>query len=387
MAFTGLVFIIALGVLIFFHELGHFLAARFMGVGVDVFSLGFGPALISKKIGRTDYRVCAVPLGGYVKMVGEEPGSEEEVNKDDEALSFFHKPVWKRIVIVASGPVFNLILALIILFVLYFFIGTAYLTPEVGGLTKGGPAEAADIRVGDMVVSVAGTPIKSFADIRGPVQKSGGAPLDITVDRSGEKIKKQLTPVATPEKNLFGEQINRYLIGINSGNEWVEESLGPLEAADLAVEKTWFLSKLTIEVVAKIFQGVVSPKQLGGPILIAQESGKRARQGMVEYLFFIALLSVNLGIINLFPIPVLDGGLIVFLGLEGIMRKPLSLKAREILQQVGIALLIMLMVFVFYNDIYRIWTKEPLPGQKPPTEQVESTKEADSTETPVQKDE
>ncbi len=352
-----LAFIIVLGVLIFFHEFGHFIVARLCGVGVEKFSLGFGPRIVGRKVGITDYRISAIPLGGYVKMVGEEPDAELE--PEQLPLSFTHKPVWQRILIVAAGPFFNVLLAALIFFVLFIFVGTYVLQPKVGSVGNATPAQSAGIRAGDRIVAIDGRPVESWDDMARMISSSKGGTLLITVERQNERRDMKVTPKMTQTKNLFGEKIARYVIGITASGEVVTKELGFFDAIGQSVLQTWRVTELTVVSIVKIFQGTVSTKTLGGPIMIAQLAGEQAREGMANLAFFTALISINLAILNILPIPVLDGGHLLFFTIEAIIRRPVNVRVREIAQQAGIFLLLMLMVYVFYNDITRIFFSQP----------------------------
>lgn len=346
-------FVIVLGVLIFFHELGHFLVARLFGVGVEKFSLGFGPRIFGKKVGRTDYRVSAVPLGGYVKMVGEDP--ESELDPRDVPFSFTHKHVFKRILIVAAGPFFNFLLAALVFFGIFIFSGTYVLRPTVGQVEADTPAFQSGLQEGDLILAIDGNPISTWDEMAGIIQKSGGRTLLFSIQRSGETIQKEVTPVPRASKNIFGEDVSRFVIGIASAGDVENRDIGFLGAIGESLQQTYSISKLTVVSIAKMIQGTISSKNLGGPIMIAEMAGQQARQGAASFIFFIALLSINLAIINFLPIPVLDGGHILFFTIEAITGRPVNTRMREIAQQAGIFILIMLMIFVFYNDISRIF--------------------------------
>ena len=344
--------IIVLGVLIFFHELGHFLCAKAFGVGVEKFSLGFGPKLVSKTVGRTEYCISAIPLGGFVKMVGEQP--DEEIDPADQPLSFTHKSVGRRMIIVAAGPVFNFVLAVLIFFFVFGISGLMVLQPVIGEVKADSPGQAAGLQAGDRIVGIGGETIENWSEMAQVISESGGRALNVVVERGKETIEMQIAPEKQSLENIFGETQHRFVIGITAAGETSTKRLGPVEAFKESILRTYLIAKLTIVSVVKLIQGAVSVKTLGGPIMIAQMAGEQAEQGAVNLLFFIALVSINLGILNLLPIPVLDGGHLMFFSIEAITRRPVSLKTREIAQQVGILLLMMLMVFVFYNDIMRI---------------------------------
>jgi len=346
-------FVIVLGILVFFHEFGHFIMARLFGVGVEKFSLGFGPRLFGKKSGITDYRVSAVPLGGYVKMVGEEPDSE--VAPEDIPISFTHKHVFKRIIIVAAGPFFNFVLAVIIFFVIFLISGTFILKPVVGTVEQDSPAAKAGMVKGDLIESIDGTPITSWEEMAEIISGSNGKRLLVSVIREGSGVKLDIFPELKTAKNIFGEDIKRYAMGIASAGDFYAKKLNPFQALFESIRQTYKITHLTVVSIAKLIQGTLSATTLGGPIMIAEMAGQQAREGIANLAFFIALLSINLAVLNFLPIPVLDGGHLLFFFIEAAIGKPVNTKMREIAQQVGIFVLVVLMIYVFYNDITRIF--------------------------------
>ena len=351
MGTTLLSFVVVLGVLIFFHEFGHFLIARLFGVGVEKFSLGFGPRLAGKKIGRTDYRISAIPLGGYVKMVGEEP--DAEVEPEDIPFSFTHKPVAKRMCIVAAGPLFNILLAVIIFFVIFLVSGTMILKPSVGTVREGSPALAAGIEAGDLITSIDSVPVSSWDDMTRIIGDSKGKTLKITVLRSDSEKVFHITPQLVPAKNIFGEDIERFIIGISASGDAFTKDLNPFQALSESLVQTYKITELMVIIIGKLVTGDISTDTIGGPIMIAKMAGDQARSGIGNLIFFIALISVNLAIINLLPIPILDGGHLLFFSIEAVKGNPVSLKVREVAQQIGLFIILLLVVLVFYNDIFR----------------------------------
>jgi regulator of sigma E protease len=344
---------IVLGFLILFHELGHFLVAKRSGVGVLKFSIGFGPKVIGKRVGRTEYVLSAVPLGGFVKMVGEDP--DEEVAAEDQKVAFQRQPLWKRMAIVAAGPGANILFAFVA-FSLVFAIYGARVPSEaakVGGVIENMPAAQAGLKIGDVITSVNDTPVDKWDKLSETIRASGGNPVTLTVQREGATVQIQVTPLAKPDKNIFGETLGTaYVIGIERGSD--EEQVGPLSAVGMGAKQTaWWVQTLLISI-AKIVQGKIPAKDIGGPILIVQAAGQQARLGLEYLLHFMAVISINLGVLNLLPIPVLDGGHFLFFAAEAVLRRPLDMRHREIAQQVGLVLLISLMAFAFYNDIARV---------------------------------
>ena len=346
-------FIIVLGVLIFFHEFGHFLIARLFGVGVEKFSLGFGPRLIGKKIGITDYRLSAIPLGGYVKMVGEEP--DAEIDPADLPLSFTHKHVAKRMLIVAAGPVFNILLAVLIFFGIFWASGTFIMKPSIGAVRAGSPAAAAGLMQGDLITVIDGMAIDSWDEMAEIINGSEGKALSLLIRRQESTLDFSITPEKVPTQNIFGEEIQRYVIGIEASRESYSKQMNPVEAFTESLRQSYRVIELMVVIIAKLIKGDISTDTLGGPIMIAQMAGDSAKAGVGSLIFFIALISINLAVINLLPIPVLDGGHLLFFLIEAIKGSPVSIKIREVSQQVGLFLLILLMILVFYNDIHRIF--------------------------------
>jgi len=348
------VFAVVLGPLIFIHELGHFLLARLFGVGVETFSLGYGSRLFGKKIGRTDYRVSLLPLGGYCRMVGEEPG--EEISPEDIPVSFTHQHVLKRVPIVAAGPIFNVLLALVLLFGLFYASGLLVLRPTVGSVLPDSPAEAGGMEVGDLVLSIDGKPVSSWDEMTEMIIGAGGIPLSFTVRRGEEVLSKTITPAPTKTKNIFDEDVEQDMIGIGYGGETFSRELGMAEALVESIDRTYYMAELTVVTVVKLIQGRIPPKMIGGPIMIAQMAGRTARVGFAPFILLVAFVSINLAIINLLPVPVLDGGHLMFFTIELILGRPVSPGIRERAHQVGIFLLLLLMIYVFYNDIARFFT-------------------------------
>ncbi len=341
--------IIVLGILITFHELGHFLIARLFGVGVEVFSIGFGPKIFGKKMGLTEYKVAAIPLGGYVKMVGESPDSE--IDEDMKSLSFTHKHVFKRICIVAAGPVFNLILAALIFWAIFYSKGIIDFLPVVGGVGEGSPAYTSGLQKDDLITEINGTEIKVWNDLSKIIKKSNGSPIKITIDRKGEQLFFEIIPEVGEYKDIIGDTKTKYQIGISNSDNVIQIPLSLYESLIKSIENTTFVTTTTFKVFIRLIQGKISADNLGGPIKIAIIAGEQAREGFLNLINLIAVLSINLAILNLLPIPVLDGGHIMFFLIEAVARRPVSIKIREKAQQVGMVLLLALMIFVFYNDI------------------------------------
>lgn len=344
---------LVLGGLIFFHELGHFCVARLFGVGVANFSLGFGPKVAGFRRGRTDYKISAIPLGGYVQMVGEQPGAEMPPGFTDED-SFVLKPAWKKMLIVLAGPCSNFLLAILIYWVVFWVAGQPALKPVVGGVLDDTPAAEAQLQTGDEITAIDGQPIAYWSEMVEIITGSGGQSVTLTVLRDGDLFDLQLTPRLRTRTTIFGEEEQVPMIGVQASQEVVIIPKGPATALGSALDKTWADLKLTAQSVVKIVERIVPLDQVGGPILIAQVVGKSAQQGLVSVLALAAFISVNLGLFNLLPIPVLDGGHILFFAVEMVTGKPLSPKLQAVTIRVGLTLLLGLIVLVVYNDIARI---------------------------------
>lgn len=345
--------VVVLGFLILFHELGHFLVAKRTGVGVLKFSIGFGPKIIGKRVGRTEYVLSAIPLGGFVKMVGEDP--EEEVSAADAQIAFQRQALWKRMAIVLAGPTANLVFAFIAFSVVFAIYGARVPSDaaKVGGTIEHMPAATAGLKDGDVITAVGGTAIDKWETLSETIRASGGKILTLTVRRDGTTFDVRVTPEAKPDKSIFGETLGTaYVIGIERGFD--EEKVGLVSAIGMGAKQTaWWVETLLMSI-GKMFQGRIPAKDIGGPILIVQAAGQQARLGLEYLLHFMAVISVNLGVLNLLPIPMLDGGHFLFFAAEAVLRRPLSIRHREIAQQVGLVLLISLMAFAFYNDIARV---------------------------------
>lgn len=431
--------IIMLGILVFVHELGHFCVAKWFGVKVLKFSLGFGPKLVSRQWGETEYLICAVPLGGYVQMLGEgngDQGEAVELSPEDERRSFARQSVGRRMAIVAAGPIMNLALPFLILPLAY-LVGVnlpAYLEQPpcighvvadsegdrygfksgdcirtvggtvvptweslgpalinhagialpveverdgqrvavtipadhgaleglqaigllphqdavIGNLAPNMPAAAAGLREGDRIVAIDEQPVNSWYDLRPLIQAVGAQPTSVRVLRDGQ----ELTVTLTPRQAAAGDD---YMIGIAPRHATTFKRFGPIEAFQAGSARTVELIELTLVFIRKLFAGAVPTSNIGGPITVVQIAGQAAQTDLSSIFSVLAFLSIQLGILNLLPIPILDGGHLFFACFELILRRPLSLKAREIAQQIGLALLVMLMILAFYNDIMRLF--------------------------------
>jgi regulator of sigma E protease len=439
-------FVVVLGVLVAFHEFGHFLMARWVGVRVLKFSLGFGPKLIGRQVGETEYLVSAVPLGGYVKLFGEE--ESDATSPEEQRRSFSHQNLWSKVLIVFGGPGFNFLLAYLIfagwlatgapLFVPSFkdltpdveamkpdspaasagmqvgdrvlrvnekdistrtelfdavsksngkpltfdvrrggqvktlivtpagttvqedgkditvySLGIEETAPVITAVMNGSPAMEAGVKEGDRVVAIEGQPIHTWSQMTGLVKESPNRPLKVEVNRNGQVVALTITP-ALEKISVNGKSVEIGKIGVSGPGRSLIRSANPLLAAWHGLEATWGWTELTAVGIYKMIAGEISSKNIGGPLTIASISGEAGAQGMSSVIFLIAILSINLGVLNLLPIPILDGGHLLFFAIEAVMRKPLADRQRELAQQVGLLLLVCIMVFAFWNDIERL---------------------------------
>jgi regulator of sigma E protease len=349
---TLLATLFVLGVLVFFHELGHFLVAKRSGIKVERFSLGFPPKLIGKKIGDTEYCISWIPLGGYVKMAGEEP-DENEIK--GEPWEFMSKPVGIRALVVFAGPAMNFILAILIFWGIVFFAGKEEIhedTNQIGLVAPGGPADKAGIKPGDQIISVNGVEVKTFKDMAQIIYEQVEKPVEIKWRRDGKEYTATITTFKDRILDEKGETKEVGKIGIGPSYTVIKVGFfrSFLEGIDTAV----FILVESIKFIFGLIAGTQSVRLLGGPVFIAQVAGETAKTGFVNLLSFMALLSVNLSFVNVLPIPVLDGGHLLFLGIEKIKGRPLTIKQRAAMQQVGLAFLIFLIIFVTYNDFLRL---------------------------------
>ncbi len=343
--------VVVLGLLIIVHELGHFWVARMMGVGVEKFSIGFGKAIWTKKIGETEYRLAWIPLGGYVKMVGDDE-EEDETNANRED-AFNAKPVWRRFLIVAAGPVANLIFAAVV-FALVYMVGVNVPDTKIRGVLESSPAEKAGMSAGDRIVEIDGTKIDGWGKLVELISASPDKAIAIKVEKEDGLVNEYVVvPERHEAKTIFGEDIAVGRIGISPDDMFVRYN--PLKAAYLGAMKTVEVTHLIGLMLMKMLQGSVPAKEIGGPLMIFKVAGDQAQAGLIPWLMFVGVLSVNLGILNFLPIPILDGGHLVFFTVEAVMGKPVPMKGREIAHKVGMFLLISLMAFAFYNDITRFF--------------------------------
>lgn len=346
-----LVSFLVLSFLIFFHELGHFLAARFFGVKVEVFSIGFGKKVFSRKIGNTEYALSVIPLGGYVKMKGQNDADPNEKNLDPDGYSA--KTPLQRMIILLAGPLSNLALATIIYFGLAIG-GIDTLTPKIGQISPNSAASASEIKTGDTVVAINDEKISYWHEISEKIQNSVGKTINIKIVRDGQEKNILIKPLIVETKNIFGENTKRYMIGIAPSGESVKVYYSPIKAGALALEKTYESAKFIAMGIEKLITGVLGLNNVGGVISIVQATNDATHSGLVTLMLLTALISVNLGVINLLPIPALDGGHILFNLYEMIFNKAPSEAVFTKLTIAGWAVLLWLMLLGLYNDLNRL---------------------------------
>jgi regulator of sigma E protease len=354
-ASKGLYVVLVLGLLIFFHELGHFLVAKLFRMGIRSFSLGFGPKLLGLTLGRTEYRLSALPLGGYVQLVAQEAEDESTEGFPPETW-FVRRPAWQRMLVVAAGPVFNLVLAWALYAGLFYHHGRFETPAVVGQVSEGGAANAAGLKEGDAIEAVDGRRILYFRELQAEVENSAGHAMVLTVGRDGETLTVSVTPQILQQKNIFGENLPKPLLGIRSTSQSINIPLGPGQSVVEGLTQTWEVVSLTGQVFYKLVTGVVPVSTLGGPIMIAELVGKQSEQGLTPLATLTAMISINLAILNLLPIPVLDGGHILFFGLETVLRRPVPERIRNLTTKIGFALLMAMLALATANDIIRLVT-------------------------------
>ncbi|MBT7280056.1 MAG: RIP metalloprotease RseP [Rhodobiaceae bacterium] len=366
-------FLFVLTIVVFFHELGHFYAARRCGVRVEVFSVGFGRAIASwyDKHG-TQWKIGWLPLGGYVKFFGDEneasasnPEAMEKLDEDVRGDTLFYKPLWQRAIVVAAGPVANFILAIIIFASLYSILGQRVTDPVVGLVVEESAAERGGLQIGDLILAIDGSDISTFSQVRRTVTVNANVMLEFAIDRGGEILKLDITPERVLETDRFGNEYNlgRLGIAVNATEESIRHvRYNPITAIWMGVEESYFIIEQTFIVLGRIIMGRESAESLGGPIRIAQLSGQTATLGLVALINLTAVLSVSIGLINLFPIPMLDGGHLVFYAYEGLFGKPMSAKAQDIGMRIGLSMVLMLFVFVTWNDLSRLNVFDRITG-------------------------
>jgi len=357
-------FLFILTVVVFIHELGHFLVARWCGVGVKAFSIGFGPEIFGFHDRHgTRWRVAWIPLGGYVKFVDDENAASagqtslDELSPEDRAQSFQGKPLAQRAAIVAAGPIANFILAIVIFTAIFSIFGERITAPKVDAVAPNSAAAEAGFEPGDLVVSIDGDEIDNFATMQRLVSMSPDQSLRFVVDRGGAQVELTAIPERKEITDRFGNTLKIGLLGIQrsaSPDDWTLERHNPVKAFGMAVHECYFVVTRSLGYLYDVVMGREDADQLGGPLRIAQVSGQVATAGFVALLNLAAIISVSIGLINLFPIPMLDGGHLLFYGIEALRGKPLSESTQEIGFRIGLAFVLMLMIFATWNDLIHL---------------------------------
>ena len=360
-------FLFVLSIVVFFHELGHFLVARWCGVRVLVFSIGFGPEIVGFNDRHgTRWKISAIPLGGFVKFFGDENVASAsngaqlaDMDANERARSFVFQPVRKRAAIVVAGPLANFILAIVIFAAIFMLYGKQTMSARVDTVQPDSAAAAAGFQPGDLVTAINGAAIESFADMQRVVSESAGETLSITVERDGVQRVLKAAPALKDVKDTFGNVRHIGILGISRSMAAADlkfEPVPPPRAVWMGVEETWFVVDRTLSYLAGVIVGREAADQLGGPIRIAQMSGQVATIGFVALIHLAAVLSVSIGLLNLFPIPLLDGGHLLFYSIEALRGRPLSERAQEVGFRIGLAIVLMLMIFATFNDIVHLTT-------------------------------
>ena len=356
-------FIVLLTVVVFVHEYGHYYFAKKYGVGVTDFSIGFGKELFgfNDKSG-TRWKFCAIPLGGYVKFFGDRnvfsQAEQEELLKkyseEDQKKLFVTKPLYQRSLIVVAGPMANFVLAIIIFAFIYMFVGKDFTPAQIQEVQKDSPAYSSGIKSGDIILSIDNKKVKSILNVSTYINTSTSENIDIKVLRNNDEIIYKVIPQLIKTKDSLGNQVNKKIIGIKVSplnNEFDRKRLGPATALFYAMKETWFVTKTSLDFVGSIFKGKGDTTQLGGPIKIAKITGQVAQHGLIAFLSVMAYISISLGFINLFPIPMLDGGHLMFYAFEKVLGRPLTQRTQEGFFRIGLFLLISLMFFTTFNDL------------------------------------
>ena len=358
-------FLFVLTVVVFFHELGHFLMARYCGVRVETFAIGFGREVFGWNDSHgTRWKIGWLPLGGYVKFWGDDSvastpdGAQlEQMSAADKLLSFHHKPVGNRLAIVAAGPLSNFILGIFIFAALFMIMGYTTILARVDQVQPGSAAEQAGFLPGDVVLEIEGEKIGSFTDLQRRVMLSAGETLHVLVEREDQHLTLQVVPRVDEFTDAFGNVQRRGLIGLvraNKPEDQIVESVGPLRALGLGVRETYFIVDQTFVYLGRMIMGKESTEQLGGPLRIAQLSGQVAQVSISALVHLMAVLSVSIGLLNLFPVPMLDGGHLVFYAIEAVFRRPVNARVMEFSYRIGFAAITTLIVFVTWNDLVNL---------------------------------
>ncbi len=346
--------VLVLGVLIFIHELGHFLMARHFKIGVITFSLGFGPKVLKYKKDKTTYALSLIPLGGYVSMVGEYSDEVEELGFT-EADAINHRPPLQRLLVAFAGPFANLLLAFLLYVGIAFHSGASITLPVIGSVLENSAAAEIGLEANDSILRIGNTPIEEWNDVVTALAENGATTTEIEFLRDDTIYTKEVSPKESVRTNIFGEEEKAYLLGVTPSGATKHIPLGFFDSILEGHKQTVFTIDVTLTGLSKLITGSVSADNVGGPIMIAQVVGQQANMGIIPLLLLTALISVNLGLLNLLPIPVLDGGTIVFSLIEMVTRRPISERVQNALMQVGGFLLLSLMVFATFNDVMRFF--------------------------------
>ena len=346
--------LIALVIIILIHETGHFSIAKLFHVFVERFSIGFGPVILRKKGKETEYVISAIPLGGYVKLKGENP--EEGEKKDSDERAFYNQKLYKRFLIILAGPMFNIISA-VLFFAIVYAVGIPTLKSTIGEVKKDAPAYYAKIQKGDEIIAIDKKNIKTWEELSAIIKKNAGKSITLNIKRNGKIIETPITPKLTEVKDLLGYKKKVGIIGIAPSGETIIQKLNVFKSIEKGACRTVYITKITILGIVRLIERAIPASSVGGPILIIEIASKAAAAGFSTFLALAAIISINLGILNLLPIPILDGGHLTFLTIEAIRRKPVPLNVQVIAQNIGLAILILLMAFAFYNDLSRLFIK------------------------------
>ena len=362
--FILIAFLAALGPLVLIHELGHYWVARLFGVGAESFSIGFGREIAGWTDKRgTRWKVGWLPLGGYVKFVGDAnavsmPGEAEDVPPEERRRSFHLRPVWQRFLIVLAGPMANFLLAIVIFAAFFAAFGAPRTANVVTGLVIGGPAQAAGVRPGDRILAIGGRETPTFEDISQIVLLRPGERTELRIDRAGQRLTIPVRIAAAEESDRFGQKFRIGRLGVHGQQrQYVQPPVTQLVPA--ATSFTIDMTRSIVDALGQIITGRRSVKELGGPLKMAQIAGQQASLGLFEFVYLVALFSINLGFINLLPVPMLDGGHLAFYTIEAIQRRPVSVRAQEWAFRGGLAILLALLLFTTLNDLgsFGLWDR------------------------------
>ncbi len=353
--FSILALLVMIVIIVFIHEFGHFIVGRLCGVNIEAFSIGFGREIFGFNDRHgTRWKICMLPLGGYVKFEGDaNAASLPSATHSPSPTSLQGAALWKRFLIVLAGPVSNFILSIVIFASMAIFVGEYVIPAKVGGVKENSAASAAGLQVGDLIRKIDGKSIASFADITEAMVLQGETPVLLTIERGGQTFDVSLTPKTQIVDDEINGKMKRSLIGISSdatNAQAVKSTV--VEGLTIGVNRTWFITSTTMRYLGKMFLGLESADQMHGPIGIAKMAGTTASMGLATFIFFIGYISVSIGLVNLFPIPMLDGGHLVFFIIEGIMGKPVSQQTQEWSFRIGLSAILMLVIFVSKNDLF-----------------------------------